>query len=238
MFEHCAARRRTVEHRDSVRERSRAVPAAQGRQRARARRRSRITLRVPGSVRGPARSLRQRRSSTLERRAASSSRERRSSWSGRSRVAGACRAEALVSPLARTRRQLRIGARPETAIKSIDRRMPKASKETASEHETVEGYEGHFEHFDGGWTVGFETYTEDADLAPFFKGLPNDECQCEHMGYVIRGQGRLPLGRRRGAVRGRRRLLRRPGAHADPVRRHRGGRVQPDRGARPRRWRS
>ncbi len=66
--------------------------------------------------------------------------------------------------------------------------MPHASKQTASEHETVEGYEGHFEHFDGGWTVGFEAYSEDADLAPLFKGLPNDECQCEHMGYVVRGR--------------------------------------------------
>jgi hypothetical protein len=66
--------------------------------------------------------------------------------------------------------------------------MPKASRETASVHETVEGYEGHFEHFDGGWTVGFETYTQDADLSPFFKGLPNDECQCQHMGYVIKGK--------------------------------------------------
>ena len=66
--------------------------------------------------------------------------------------------------------------------------MPKASRQSASEHETVEGYEGHFEHFDGGWTVGFETYTADADLAPFFTGLPNDECQCEHMGYVIKGR--------------------------------------------------
>ncbi len=66
--------------------------------------------------------------------------------------------------------------------------MPKASRQSASEHEKVEGYEGHFEHFDGGWTVGFETYTADADLAPFFTGLPNDECQCEHMGYVIKGR--------------------------------------------------
>ncbi len=66
--------------------------------------------------------------------------------------------------------------------------MPKASKESASDHESVEGYEGHFEHFDGGWTVGFETYTEDADLSPFFDGLPNNECQCEHMGYVITGK--------------------------------------------------
>ena len=50
--------------------------------------------------------------------------------------------------------------------------MPKASKVTASEHETVEGYDGHFEHFEGGWTVGFETYTEDADLAPLFRARP------------------------------------------------------------------
>ena len=66
--------------------------------------------------------------------------------------------------------------------------MPKASKETASEHEAVEGYEGHFEHLEGGWTVGFETYTQDADLSPFFRGLPNDECPCEHMGYVVKGK--------------------------------------------------
>ena len=35
--------------------------------------------------------------------------------------------------------------------------MPKASRQSAPEHETVEGYEGRFEHFEGGWTVGFET---------------------------------------------------------------------------------
>jgi hypothetical protein len=106
-----------------------------------------------------------------------------------------------------------------------------ASKATASEHETVEGYEGHFEHFDGGWTVGFETYIQDADLSPFFAGLPNDECQCVHMGYVIKGKVAFCSGLR-GGLRGRRRLLRRSGAHADPLRRNRGDRVQPDRGAR------
>jgi hypothetical protein len=66
--------------------------------------------------------------------------------------------------------------------------MPKSSKETASEHEVVEGYEGHFEHFAGGWTVAFETYTQDADLSPYFAGLPDDRCQCEHLGYVITGR--------------------------------------------------
>ena len=66
--------------------------------------------------------------------------------------------------------------------------MPKASKQSASESEVVEGYEGHFEHFAGGYTVGFETYTHDADLSPFFEGLPNDQCQAAHWGYVIRGK--------------------------------------------------
>ena len=66
--------------------------------------------------------------------------------------------------------------------------MPKASKRTASEQETLEGYEGHLEHFPDGWTVAFETYTEDADMSPFFKGLPGDRCQCEHMGYVFKGK--------------------------------------------------
>jgi Cupin domain len=66
--------------------------------------------------------------------------------------------------------------------------MPSASKGTASESVTVEGYEGHFEHFEGGYTVGFETYTADADLAPFFKGLPDDSCQCPHWGYVVKGR--------------------------------------------------
>ena len=66
--------------------------------------------------------------------------------------------------------------------------MPKASKETASETVQVEGYEGHIENFEGGYTVAFEKYTEDADLTPFFKGLPDDRCQAAHWGYVIQGR--------------------------------------------------
>lgn len=66
--------------------------------------------------------------------------------------------------------------------------MPKASRKTAAETVELEGYEGHFERFEGGYTVAFETYTDDADLSPFFEGLPNDQCQCEHWGYVIKGK--------------------------------------------------
>jgi hypothetical protein len=66
--------------------------------------------------------------------------------------------------------------------------MLKASKESASESVEVEGYDGRFEKLDGGYTVGFETYTQDADLAPLLKGLPNDQCQAAHWGYVIKGR--------------------------------------------------
>lgn len=66
--------------------------------------------------------------------------------------------------------------------------MPKASSATASESVEVEGYEGHFERFEGGYTVAFETYTADADLSPFFDGLPDNRCQCPHWGYVIEGR--------------------------------------------------
>ena len=70
--------------------------------------------------------------------------------------------------------------------------MPKAPRKAADSVE-VEGYEGHFENF-GPYTVGFETYTSDADLAPFFVGLPDDRCQCPHMGYVLEGRVKFTYG--------------------------------------------
>ena len=66
--------------------------------------------------------------------------------------------------------------------------MPKASKKTATESMELDGYEGHFENFDGGYTVGFETYTADADLTALFVGLPDDRCQSAHWSYVVEGK--------------------------------------------------
>jgi hypothetical protein len=66
--------------------------------------------------------------------------------------------------------------------------MPRAAKATASQTFEMEGYEGHLEQFDGGYTVAFETYTADADLAPLMQGLPDDQCQSPHWGYVLRGK--------------------------------------------------
>jgi mannose-6-phosphate isomerase-like protein (cupin superfamily) len=65
--------------------------------------------------------------------------------------------------------------------------MPKISRQTASITESAPGYEGSFEDL-GGYTVAFETYTEDADMAPLFVGLPDDRCQCPHWGFVLQGK--------------------------------------------------
>ena len=63
----------------------------------------------------------------------------------------------------------------------------KVSKETASHVERLPGFEGRYEDL-GGYTVGFESYSEDADATPLFKGLPDDRCQCTHWGYVVTGK--------------------------------------------------
>ena len=63
----------------------------------------------------------------------------------------------------------------------------KSSKDGAPDSLSMEGYEGHFAEL-GGYTVGFETYTEDADPSELFKGLPDDRCQCPHWGVVLKGQ--------------------------------------------------
>lgn len=64
--------------------------------------------------------------------------------------------------------------------------MASASKVSASERVSMDGFEGRFEEL-GGYTVGFETHTADADAPDLFKGLPDDRCQCPHWGYVVRG---------------------------------------------------
>jgi len=65
--------------------------------------------------------------------------------------------------------------------------MPKLNKKDTPDALTLEGYEGRFGEL-ADFTVGFETYTADADLAELFKGLPEDRCQCPHWGVVLRGK--------------------------------------------------
>jgi len=64
--------------------------------------------------------------------------------------------------------------------------MGKTSRSSASQSVTSVGFEGHYQDIEG-YTVGFEKYTEHADMAPLFKGLPDDRCQCIHFGIVVKG---------------------------------------------------
>jgi hypothetical protein len=65
--------------------------------------------------------------------------------------------------------------------------MPNVSKDTASERFAFEGIDVRLEHFDDGYSVCFESHTADADLAPLFRGLPDDRAQLPRWGYVITG---------------------------------------------------
>jgi hypothetical protein len=66
--------------------------------------------------------------------------------------------------------------------------MPQTSKDAASETVVMDGFEGRYERIDGGYTIGFESYTADVDAAELFRGLPEDRCQCPHWGYVLAGK--------------------------------------------------
>jgi len=74
--------------------------------------------------------------------------------------------------------------------------MPKVSKATASEQIAMDGFEGRYERLEGGYTVGFETYSEDSDAAELFRGLPDDRCQCPHWGFVVEGRVAFRFGDR------------------------------------------
>ena len=66
--------------------------------------------------------------------------------------------------------------------------MPNVSRDSASEGVAFEGADIRLEHFDGGYSVCFESHTADADLAELFRGLPDDRAQFPRWGYVIAGK--------------------------------------------------
>jgi hypothetical protein len=66
------------------------------------------------------------------------------------------------------------------------RQMPKVSKASAAHVDDLGVAEDRHDDI-GGYTVDFATVREDMDLAPRFKGLPDDRCQCPHWGYVFAG---------------------------------------------------
>ncbi len=64
--------------------------------------------------------------------------------------------------------------------------MPKVSKETAAEVQDI-GIGTVSSEVTGGFEFAFVDMKEETDLAPMLKGLPDDQCQCQHWGQVMRG---------------------------------------------------
>ena len=65
--------------------------------------------------------------------------------------------------------------------------MPSASRATTPVAIDLEMIEGRYAEL-GDQTVAFESFKQDLDAAPYFRGLPDDVCPCEHHGYVTAGQ--------------------------------------------------
>jgi len=64
--------------------------------------------------------------------------------------------------------------------------MPHTNKTSAPIGVDIPQMQDRYVDLDG-YTVGFETYNADVDPAEFFRGLPDDRCQCPHWGIVVTG---------------------------------------------------
>src|SRR5437879_358094 len=64
--------------------------------------------------------------------------------------------------------------------------MPKVSKQSARGGGEYGPVSDRSEEFSG-YSVNFTTFHVDMDQRPMLKGLPNDEYQCPHWGYVTKG---------------------------------------------------
>jgi hypothetical protein len=65
--------------------------------------------------------------------------------------------------------------------------MPSTQRSTTPVGIDLEVMEGRYAEL-GDYTVAFETYKQDLDAGPYFRGLPEDRCICVHLGYLTSGQ--------------------------------------------------
>ncbi len=66
--------------------------------------------------------------------------------------------------------------------------MPKVSMATAAHHYEIPGlFDAGVQELDG-YSVEIESYSVDMDAAFAYKGLPNDQCQASHLGYILKGR--------------------------------------------------
>jgi hypothetical protein len=73
--------------------------------------------------------------------------------------------------------------------------MPKVSKDSATQGGDYGPVVDRNEEVDG-YRIGFTTFKQDIDATPLMKGLPDDQCQCPHWGYVIAGRATFRFGDR------------------------------------------
>src|SRR4051794_6900850 len=73
------------------------------------------------------------------------------------------------------------------ALNHLEVIMPRTRKDEAPVLVDVPVLEGRYVELDD-YTVSFETFREDADGTPLFRGLPDDRCQCPHWGVVMSGR--------------------------------------------------
>ena len=67
--------------------------------------------------------------------------------------------------------------------------MPSTTKDTTAIVQEFPGVvSSHGEDLSSGYRAEFVTVYTPSDLAPLLAGLPNDNCPCNHWGYVYSGQ--------------------------------------------------
>src|SRR5438094_2651151 len=64
--------------------------------------------------------------------------------------------------------------------------MPKVSKDSATQGGEFGPVTDRSDEIEG-YSVNFTTFHVDMDHTPLLKGLPDDQCQCPHWGYVFKG---------------------------------------------------
>lgn len=73
--------------------------------------------------------------------------------------------------------------------------MPKVSKQSATGGGEYGPVTDRSEQIEG-YSVNFTTFNVDMDQRPVLKGLPDDQCQCPHWGYVLKGRLTFQVGDR------------------------------------------
>lgn len=71
--------------------------------------------------------------------------------------------------------------------------MPKVSKTTAATQMSIPGLMDVAMSEVGGYSVEIDRWDVEMDFAFTLKGLPNDQCQAHHVGFVLKGKIIFPM---------------------------------------------